>query len=675
MSAWMAPTEPESEREVADAGAAAPVWTIPPRWCRLGIPFAVVLLTLMTFMPALLADFSYWDDDDLLFGVVQYRTLSLDSLEWMWTTSYAGHFHPLTWLSYTLDYSWSHRDAFGYHLTNVVLHLANTVVFYLVSLQLLRIGAKGASRSNAVYLGAGVSALLFAIHPLRAESVVWIAERRDVLSGLFYLLSILCYVRFASVPARRGRGDESRGARATGGIFYYTAAWFCMLLSLLAKASGVMLPLIFLVLDAYPLGRFTPHVGGRWRRVARAILEKLPFFVLALVVGVRALHAQEIGGALYALSTHDAAARAAQSVYGLAFYIWKFLCPIGLGPLYPIPGREVLLGPMLRASLLTVLLVFGAAWLTRRRYPMVLAVLVAYAVQLFPVVGVFQSGPQLVADRYSYLACLGFAMMGGAGAAVWHRCRKGAVVQARAGGTLLIVAVLGACSHLTFRQCGFWDTPVALWARGVSVSPDSAVARVNYADALAESGDPLAAIRSYDQALRLEATDPIAASHFGRVLARVGDFARAAKMFELSVGLDPDRSRDYGRLAEALIDQGRPAEAVTVLTARAQRAPHDLAAVDMLAALQSTHQDESIRDGAEAVRWATHVHRARGGNHPGAMLTLSTALAEAGDFDGAVRVGAAAVVIAMKGGDPRLLAELQLRLVMFREGRAYHYGE
>ncbi len=645
---------------------------VPRRW-RLGVPVVVVWLTLSAFMPALLADFVHWDDNDLLFGVTQYRTLTAESLRWMWSTSFAGHFQPLTWLSYSLDFSWSNNDPFGYHLTNVVLHLANTVIFFLIALRLFRTRARSEaqSRSRVMYMAAGMAAVLFSIHPLRVESVAWIAERRDVLSGFFYLLSVLWYVHFASV-----RADDAKTETKNGGRGFYVASLVCFALSLLAKASGVMLPLVFLVLDAYPLGRMTSPKGFRLRLLLRAIAEKLPFFALAVIVGIRAVYAQDEGGALYALADHDAASRVAQSVYGVAFYIWKSLWPSGLGPLYPIPSREALFGTMLWVSSGMVLGTFGVALAVRRRYPIVLAVLVAYVVQLLPTVGVFQSGPQFVADRYSYLACLGFALLGGASvlAWAWRRGRQ-TFGSERALVALGMALVLAGLSHQTFRQCGYWDTPLTLWRRGIEVSPGSSIAHVNYADALAESGEVRYALMSYDRALRLDPRDPIAASHFGRVLARVGDFENAAKMFTLAVRLDPERSADYLRLANAMVDSGRPDFAVRVLTDRARHAPYDLDIVGMLAELRATYPDESIRNGAEAVRWATHINRAQGGQNPSTMLILSTALAEAGEFDRAVKVTTKAITFALQAKNPRLVSELRRRLVMFREQRPYHFGE
>ncbi len=647
---------------------------------RLGIPTAIVLLCLIAFIPALAAGFVHWDDDDLLFSTTRYQEISPENLAWMWTTSYAGHFQPLTWLSYSLDFSWTGYAAFGYHLTNVVLHLVNTVLFYLLALRLIRRGVSSRwhPKSKALYLAAGFAAALFSVHPLRVESVAWIAERRDVLCGVFYLLSLLCYVAYASA---RVSGEQQprvtpKVTPCAGLRLYYVAALVCFVLSLLAKASAVMLPVVFFVLDVYPLRRL--GAGGRWRRstVIPIIVEKLPFFIVALAISVRAIAAQREGGALYPLFEYDSVSRLAQACYGLAFYVWKTVVPVGLGPLYPLPARDELLGGMLLAGAATLLGLVGIALAIRRRFPIVPAALCVYAAQLLPVSGLFQSGPQLVADRYSYLACLGFAMLGGAGL-LWllnsrhywtHR-------NTRAVAILTLSVVLSGLAHATFNQAAYWDHPLTLWKQGVEVSPYSSIAHVNYADALAEAGEVRLAIQNYDRALRIQPRDPIATSHLGRALIQVGDLENAARMFTLTVRLDPDRTGDYIRLAETLVDLNRPDAAAGVLRDRARRAPNDLSIVAMLADLLATHREASVRDGEEAVRWATHAHRARGARDAPTMLVLATALAEAGQFARAMHVGNAALEPARAAQDERLVGELQRRIALFEARRPYHYDD
>jgi len=437
-----------------------------------------------------------------------------------------------------------------------------------------------------------------------------------------------------------------------------------------------MLPAVLLVLDVYPLRRVQATNRPRRTMWAYLLLEKVPFLLVAGAIAVRAVEAQRAAGAFYPLAEYDLPSRLAQSCYGAAFYIWKTVLPIGLGPLYPIPHRDVLFGAMLWSGVATLVVLAGVALWLRRRVPAVLAVLLVYLIQLFPVLGLFQSGPQLVADRYSYLACLGFAVLGGAGL-VWllsgRRYRSHGNVRAVT--VMAISLMLAGLAHGTFAQCGYWDEPLDLWWRGVRVAPNSSVAHVNFADALAEVGEVRLAMEHYDRALRIEPRDPIAASHFARVLRRTGDLEKAAELFAMTVRLDPERALDRERLAETLVDLGRPSDAVTILRARALRAPYDLVIVEMLADLLATYPDAAVRNGPEAVRWATHVHRARGGRNPATMLVLASALAEDGQFQRAADVGNNALAAAQDARNERLAQELQRRIALFDAQRPYHYGD
>src|SRR4051812_21592681 len=261
-------------------GEIAGVW---PSVLRYVLPVCVVALTLACFLPVLTNGFVDWDDGQLLFQNSNYRGLDWPHIRWMFSTFYMGHYQPLTWTTFGLDYLLWGLDPFGYHLTNLVLHCANALLFYFVALRLLLLAGRGvdAHRVSGLYLATALAALLFALHPLRVESVAWITERRDVLSGLFFLATLYCYLQGAE------RSTARRPWMAAAVIFY--------LLSLLSKAAGMALPIVLVVLDFYPLRRLA---SGRWRapEARRVWLEKIPFVILALVFGVVALLAQRDAG-------------------------------------------------------------------------------------------------------------------------------------------------------------------------------------------------------------------------------------------------------------------------------------------------------------------------------------------------------------------------------------------
>ncbi len=632
----------------------------PSRW-RFIVPLALGLLVVLAFMPALDSGLVDWDDDDLLVHNTRYRTLDSENLQWMFTTSYAGHFQPLTWLSYTLDWTLWQREWFGYHFTSVMLHALAAVAFYAVMRRLL-IASRGNSAdrlSARVVVSALFAAALFAVHPLRVESVAWLAERRDVLAGSLYVLAVACYLRYAG---KRTSADYF--APVTTGFAWYAAALVLCALSLLAKASAITLPVVLLILDRYPLRR----------KGARIWVEKAPFALLALAAGVRALIAQDEGGALYALEQHGVIARLAQAAYGLVFYLHKTLWPGNLGPLYEIPPRAVLLGPMLWVNVTIVAAIVVVAVRLRRSVPAVTTALAVYLVVVFPVLGFAQSGPQLVADRYSYLSCMGFAALGGAGmlqllkadGATRRRGRRALIALA----SVVIIVVF---SRMTYRQSDIWMTPKTLWAHGIRISPDSAIAHTNYADALLLYGEPLPIVEHYyERALELNPIDAVALHHYADLNRRAGRLDQAIHYYVRCLRVDPGRTDACFNLARLLIAQGRARDAVATLRDGARRDPDALDLIAYLAQMLSTHPDEQIRDGEEAVKWATHVSRAQRDANPQALMTLATALAEAGRFEEAVATAQKALPLAQQEYDYSLAAALGRRLELFREHKPYH---
>ncbi len=662
---------------------------------------------MLVFMTALAAGIVYWDDDDLLINNTRYQALSGENLKWMFTTSYTGHFQPLTWLTYSLDFAIWGMEPLGYHLTSVLFHALTAVTFYFLTRMLLgaAIGTAGLARSRPFVLSAACAAALFALHPLRAESVAWLAERRDVVSGFFYVLAVVFYVRYASRCGGGSRLDGptdskvgpthrletgatqskvcSTGRAATMAVvgsvgrrrLWYSGMVVACVLSLLAKASAMTLPFVLLILDVYPLRRLG-GVGGLWRRAgARVWVEKLPLFVLALAAGARALVAQAEGGGLSPYEGHNLLARTAQATYGLAFYLWKTLWPTNLGPLYEIPRVDFQWGPQFWLSLVIVVGLGTAAFVWRRRLPAIAAALMVYLVILAPVLGFAQSGPQLVADRYSYLSCMGLAVLAGAGVL---RCfRRGswwAVGHRRAVLGVLLAGWIAILQFATFAQADIWQSPLRLWHRGVSVSPNSSVAHVNYADALAAAGLFNEAAYHYRRGLDINPDDPVALHHFADLLRRFGNEARATRYYLRALQIDPNRQRACYSLGQLLVDQGRVSDAVAVLRDGIARHPKGWEITEYLALLLSSHPDDRIRNGEEAVSLASRVSRAKDPDNAQALLTLATALAEVSRFDEAVETAERALEIAERNS-AGFAGTVQLRLALFRARRPYRLDQ
>lgn len=303
------------------------------------VPAALALTTLIVFLPALNAGFVNWDDEVNFLVNPNYRGLGAAQLQWMFTNFLMGNYIPFTWMTFGLDYVvWGMNPA-GYHLTNILLHAANAVLFYFIGLHLLRLSAPTCpvDGSLAPIIGSAFATLLFAVHPLRAESVAWITERRDVLSGFFCLAAVLTYLQYCGVPDRQtGRTRNAPG--------WYWASLGFFVLALLSKSMAMTLPAILLLLDAYPLRRLVGVGSGRrWLPSASVVVEKLPFFLLSLVAAYTSLVALDLATQVASRSgaipwNADATVevspidRVAISANALLFYLWKMAVPLGLSP-------------------------------------------------------------------------------------------------------------------------------------------------------------------------------------------------------------------------------------------------------------------------------------------------------------------------------------------------------
>src|SRR6266567_1497687 len=356
----------ELETQTAELGTT----TFEKAWLLVPIIF---VLTFAVFLPTLSAGFVNWDDDKNFLENPYYRGLGWTQIHWMWTSHHMGAWIPVSWMTLGLDYAVWGMQPFGYHLTNVLWHSANAVLFYLIVLALF-------GKSPAAVLGASFSALVFAVHPLRVESVAWITERRDVVSGFFYLAAILFYLfRNPRTTRRGGAGSPVFIADAaascalksqTGSRRNYWASLACFAVAVPAKVMTVTLPAVLLLLDVWPLRRLGGG-RGKWFGVeARKVwIEKLPFFAISMVGSALAFRAFHYGG-LTPIDELGWFQRILMTFYGLAFYFWKTLAPIDLTPFYAItPHRLDPHAWPAQISFTVVVLMAAAAILLRRKLP------------------------------------------------------------------------------------------------------------------------------------------------------------------------------------------------------------------------------------------------------------------------------------------------------------------
>jgi len=528
------------------------------------IPGLVALITFVVFSPALRNGFVNWDDFETIVENQNFRGFTWTHLRWMFTTFHMGHYQPLSWVTFSLDYLLWGTDAFGYHLTNILLHSTNAVLFYFLSLRLLEIAA-AISSVVVRHLAAGLSALVFAIHPLRVESVVWATERRDVLSGFFLLLTVLSYLK--AVSPEVDKRSWQRWIAVTVVLYFF---------SLLSKASGMTLPFILLVLDVYPLRRIRGGPGQWFGGAARHVwFEKVPFLIAAIAAGAIAITAQEKAGALWNSESHDFSYRVAQGLYGITFYMLKTLLPTRLAPLYEFPPDFYLFNWRVILAAIVFLLFSLGFFAARHRWPAGLAGWIIYLLLLAPVSGVAQAGPQLVADRYSYLSCMVWALLAATVLSrLWRPLAEGA--RPAIAGILMGMAlmVLVGLSILTWRQSEIWHDSERLWNHALAVSP-SGMAYLHVGRFSAQRGDLAEAEKHLRRAVEFNTKNDVFRSNLALVLARQGNLPEATEQFRRALEINPADPATLNNMGITLAQQGKLDEAIQHFQRSLELKPND----------------------------------------------------------------------------------------------------
>ncbi|MBL8859339.1 MAG: tetratricopeptide repeat protein [Planctomycetes bacterium] len=526
---------------------------------RVCIALLLCVAVFTAFSPALSAEFVAWDDDRNFVLNRAYRGLEFANLRWMFTTFHMGHYQPLSWLTLGVDHALWGMDARGYHATNLFFHALTTVAVFELARRLLAFTRESSATDRLV--ASALTAIVFGLHPLRVESVAWVTERRDVLAGLFFVSTVAAWLRYAATAQRTA----------------YWTAFALVLLSLLAKAAAIVMPAVLLTLDVWPLGR--TRLG--WKRL---LVEKVPFVCASVVFGWLAIRAQAAQGTtLLALSEHGVSERALQAGFGTAFYVWRTLVPLNLIPIHEIPEHlNVWTARFVVPTVLVVVITLSLLAL-RRRVPALLTAWIVYLIILAPVSGITQAGPQLVADRYSYFACLPFALIGGAVAQTILNGDRGRRLLV-AGATCILAVLLGT---LTAAQTAHWHDSETLWRRTLAVAPMSANGNLNLGSVLMRRGASTADTAERERLLGA------AQVHFERCLA-----VRAEPQAHVNLGL--------------------------VALFRAQQSPLE--------------KERLAREAVDQIQAGLNLGESRGSVKPDWRLALGSALLTAGRCDEAVSV-------------------------------------
>ena len=541
----------------------------------------LALLVSFTYLPALQNGFIFIDDPDYVFANPHVQSgLTLAGLRWALTSNVGGSWYPVTWISHMLDCQWYGLHPWGHHLTNVLLHAANTLLLFLLFERMT--GATGRS----FFLAA-----LFGLHPMHVESVAWVAERKDVLSTFFGLLTLLAYARFAR---RQRAGNEDQPPAQTlpaptgqypSGISrlpaspLYWAALFFYVLGLMSKPMLVTLPFVLLLLDYWPLQRL-PTVNPRSAVFRRRLLEKVPFFLLAFAASVITFRCQTAFGAMRTLTSFPLPVRVENALVAYLRYLGKLFWPAELPFFYPYPAHWPW-GTVLAAALI-LLLVSAAVWMTRRNYPYLLVGWCWFAGTLVPVIGLVQVGYQSMANRYSYVPYIGiFLSLVWLAEAITRRWLYRQPILVAAGGALIL-----ACIPATRAQIGYWKNSEILFQYASTVIENNWLAHARLGQAFSKDGRIDEAIKEYEEALKINPDDADTHFNLANVLCRKGFFDEAIRHYQEVLRLNPNDVGCHNNLGIALFRAGRRQEAVAQFEAALRVEPDNEEARRNLAVAQ-----------------------------------------------------------------------------------------
>jgi tetratricopeptide (TPR) repeat protein len=512
---------------------------------KLVIGLLLAVAVIGVFLPAVHNGFVNYDDPVFLYENSHVASgLNLENIRWAFANSQAGFWYPVTWLSHLLDFSLFGINAGGHHFTSILLHALNTTLLFLVL-----------GRATGKTWPSAFVAALFGLHPLHVEPVAWAADRKDVLSATFWMLTLWAYIRYGE----QSRIESLRPIRSR----WYWLALFFFTLGLMSKTMLVTLPFVLLALDWWPLGRFrsmsttaNDFNTTQSAKFRRAAMEKLPFLALALPAIWLTLHGQSAIGALPNAAEITFTHRIANANLSCVRYIQQTIWPSNLAVHYPFPS-SFSVAAVTGCALLLLIITLAAA-VCAKAHPYVSFGWIWYIISLLPVIGLVQIAGHAHADRYAYVPTIGLYLIIAWSATrlvVGHRWRAAAC-------GIAATTVIVSCATLTRQQISFWKDSEALFRHSLSIIPDDEMAHNNLGSALAEKGDLDGAINHWMEALRLFPDFAEAHCNLGSVLARKGQLPEAIIHLEEGVRLNPNNPNARFDLATAFLKSGRPDEAI-----------------------------------------------------------------------------------------------------------------
>jgi len=638
-----------------------------------GISALLFVLVWIVFGPAVHYPFVNFDDDVYVYENPVVRAgLTGQGIQWAFAHAHESNWHPLTTMSHMLDCQLFGLDAGKHHLINVLLHSVAVVLLFLVLRRL----------TSDTWPAAFVAAL-FAIHPLRAESVVWISERKDVLSGLFFMLTLWAYTRYVRLGSSLPR---------------YMLVVAAFVLGLMSKPMLVTLPLVLLILDYWPLKRSQTNSKTAklsWRRL---LIEKVPLLAISLAVCIATVLAQT--EARHSADRISVPMRLGNAVVSCAIYIGQLIWPVRLAAYYPYPvgghsSFEIAVSVAVLAGLSAV------AFSTRRKYPYLLAGWLWYLVMLLPVLGIVQVGAQARADRYTYLPEIGLGIGLAWAIKDWTAgwTARGPVLSAAA--AIVIVALI----PIARAQTATWRDSRTLWEHALACTTDNSVAEANlanelvhdgdyngaiehanraveldpeYADAqnclgyaLLQSGQLDAALTHLREAVKIKPSFASAHNNLGSALLQKAQLSEAIEQFQAATDDDPTMADAQNNLAAALVRAGNSSGAANHYETALKLAPDHLGARNNYAWLLASSTNATLRNGARAVTLASSANQSTDSKNLLVLRTLAAAYAENGQFREALESAGQALQIALAQQNATWIHALQAEMELYRAGRPF----
>ena len=621
------------------------------RWTLIGISIFLIALTWAVFGQTGNYQFVNYDDPLYVLDNAHVRAgLTWRGIAWAFTHVHSQNWHPLTTMSHMFDCQLFGVNPGAHHLVNVFFHSIAAVLLFILLAQI----------TNSIWASAFVAAV-FAIHPLRVESVAWIAERKDVLSGVFFMLTLLAYFRWTRKQT----------------VGRYLAMSILFACGLMSKPMLITTPIILLLLDYWPLNRSQKSEvrsqkssNPPWTKL---VVEKVPLFVLSIGSCFATLWAQNF--ALGSTQFLPLQWRVTNALFSYFEYVRQMFWPVDLIPFYVHPENRLEIWRLLIAAI-TLIALTAIVIVRRKQNPYLLVGWLWYLVMLIPVIGIVQVGLQGHADRYTYLPQIGLDI-----ALVWliwdltKSCLPRRSASAKAGRPQKIIMsaaaaiVLITLSSLSWKQTTHWRDTEALWRHTLAVTPDSDVAHAGLGGILFVRGQIDESIDHYERALRLR--DGNVAAHFGlgRALAAKQKTDPAIFHFQKALSIQPDNIGASNDLGVMFASKGEIREAISAWQQSLSFDPDNADAANNIAWVRATATDPDLRDGREALELAQRALRS-GGENPVALRTLAAAQAENGQLAEAIATCRRGEELAQKNGDRAMAESLHNCAESFRRGEA-----